>query len=106
GERHLGISASSGGGTGSWRTRALLESGRYRFEGKARTEGVHGSGGVCLRISGRQVRHRAADGEQWSDFSFPIEIPEPMAEIELICELSATQGEAWFDERSLRLVRE
>jgi hypothetical protein len=26
-------------------------------------------------------------------------------EIELICELRASQGEVWFDEASLRLVR-
>jgi hypothetical protein len=32
-------------------------------------------------------------------------VPDGIHDIELVCELRASNGEAWFDAESLRLVR-
>ena len=106
GKKLLHITASQGGGAGSWRTRAVIEAGRYRFEGNARTSGVGAGGGVSLRISGsRDIRVSASD-DGWSLLRFDLAVERPLTEVELICELRAAQGEAWFEEESLQLVRE
>jgi spore coat protein H len=106
GKKLLQITARPGVGAASWRARAVLEAGRYRFAGKARTSGVGTSGGVCLRTAAsRDVRLEASD-DDWSLLHFEFTVERPQAEVELICELRATQGEAWFEEDSLRLVRE
>jgi spore coat protein H len=106
GKKVLKVSASQGGGTGSWRTRVLLPAGRYRFEGNARTSDVGTTGGICLRNSGfRDARLKASD-DNWSLLQFNLTVEEPQDEVELICELRAAQGEAWFEEESLRLVRD
>ncbi|MCC7375849.1 MAG: CotH kinase family protein [Verrucomicrobiales bacterium] len=104
GSKALHITMARSGGAGSWRTRVLLDPGEYRLEGRARTTGVEGAGGVCLRISGSRSQSRAAEGD-WQEFHFDFEVSEPMSEIELICELESRRGEAWFEESSLRLVR-
>lgn len=106
GRRQLHIAVGEGGGAGSWRTRVWLEPGRYHFEGRARTRGVGLTGGIALRVSGlRSLRFGASD-EQWTTLNFPFMVDEPLAEVELICEFQAAGGEAWFEEESLRLVRE
>ncbi len=102
----LHISASSGGGTGSWRTRLALEAGQYRFQGRARTRGVGSAGGVCLRASGAQTGLQIIGERDWTLLHFDLIVDEPMADVELICELRASQGEAWFDEGSLRIIRQ
>ncbi|MBM3840427.1 MAG: hypothetical protein FJ398_21175 [Verrucomicrobia bacterium] len=103
----LGVSMGRGGGSASWRTRVLLPAGRYRFEGRARTSGVGNTGGICLRISGEQRPDvwRSSD-HGWTTLRYDIWVREPESEVELICELKAARGEAWFDETSLRLIRE
>ncbi len=97
---------STAKGSASWRIRVPLESGRYRFEGRGRVGGVRSSGGVCLRISGARVTPSNPGQDQWAPFTFSFGVEEPMAEVELVCELNSAGGEAWFDEDSLRLTRE
>ncbi|MEO8426321.1 MAG: CotH kinase family protein [Verrucomicrobiota bacterium] len=106
GRKLLKVSASQGGDTGSWRTRVLLPAGRYRFEGNARTSDVGPGGGVCLRNSGFHDAQVKATDDNWSLLQFNLTVEQPLAEVELICELRAAQGEAWFEEESLRLVRQ
>jgi len=105
GIRQLRISASAVGGVGSWRARVTLEPGRYRFDGRVRTRGVGANGGICLRLSGVRMPVLPLGAEGWSDTGFEFELGEILSEVELICELRAAGGEAWFDEESLRLVR-
>lgn len=106
GRKVLLISALEGGGSGTWRTRVRLPAGNYRFEGRARTTGVGGSGGVCLRISGSREVSVMSTEDDWSPLRYALTVTQPIGDIELICELRATEGEAAFDEESLRLVRE
>jgi hypothetical protein len=106
GRRVLRIEAGGRGGSGAWRTRALLKSGDYRFEGKVQTRGVGGMGGAILRLSGARDAWPQASDDQWSVFSYSFTVAQPLAEVELLCELRTARGEVWFDAASLRLVRE
>lgn len=104
GRKLLHIEAARREGNSSWRTRVLLEPGRYEFAGQARTSGA-GQGGVCLRISGARPNATAAEGADWVALKFRFNVSEPRSEVELVCEFRSEQGEAWFDEKSLRLIR-
>jgi spore coat protein H len=111
--RLLHISATNGPCVASWRTTVLLEPGKYIFEGDVRGEGIvahtnHTVGvGAGLRLSGEK---RTNDTQMivgdvpWHRFRYEIErVVEDDAV--LVCELRAMQGEVWFDEDSLRLIR-
>jgi hypothetical protein len=96
----------------SWRARALLGPGRYRFEGRARVAGVKPlpSGihqGAGLRIGGgiRQSANLVGDSS-WQPLAAQFQVEKTARQIELICELRASAGEAWFDLDSLRIVQE
>lgn len=41
----------------------------------------------------------------WTEVSYEFELRQPMADLEISCELRAESGEAWFDPGSLRLTR-
>jgi len=95
----------------SWRTKALLNRGRYRFEGKVSVSGVKplpfGSHqGAGLRIAGnaRQSENLVGDAS-WRVLAAEFQVDGDSTEVEFICELRATAGEAWFDETSLKLVQ-
>lgn len=107
----LMISAPAGRNIASWRARAILPAGRYRFEGKVKCKGVAANdsdprSGAALRISGRAAARKLSGDRDWTDFSYPFEVGGECTEVELVCELNAARGEAWFDADSLKLVRE
>ncbi|MBI3416568.1 MAG: CotH kinase family protein [Verrucomicrobia bacterium] len=104
GQKLLHIGGDRRSGSPSWRTRVLLEPGRYQVAGRARTSGA-GPGAVCLRISGSRPRATSAEGSDWVSIKFGFDIREPRTEVELVCEFRSQQGEAWFDADSLRLLR-
>lgn len=102
----LHIATVNRGGTGSWRTRVILGPGSYRFEGRAKVSPEAIGSRVALRVSrGRQVP-RMANGTDWIPLSYRFTVDGFESEVVLICEFSGTQGEAWFDLDSLKLVRE
>ena len=98
--------------TASWRTKVLLEPARYRFEGQVRTAGVvplsdlRGEG-AGLRISHPKAQrlNKASGDSPWQKLEYEFSVPSETSEIELVCELRAAKGEAWFDPQSLQLVR-
>lgn len=106
GVRVLRVATAGSGGTGSWRTRVYLEPGRYRFQGRARTEGAGREAGVCLRVSGARAHWLGGSDGEWMELRFGLEVEEALAEVDLVCEFGGTRGEGWFDEGSLRLIRE
>ena len=62
--------------------------------------------GAALRVGGRPERSESFVGDsQWRTLRAEFEVAEAIAEVELICELRARAGEAWFDRDSLRVVR-
>jgi hypothetical protein len=96
----------------SWRTKAQLPPGRYRFEGRVRVSnvkplrfGIHQGAG--LRIIGQQRQSENLVGTSpWHLLTAEFHVDSADQSIELTCELRAASGEAWFDSKSLRLVRE
>jgi hypothetical protein len=106
GRKLLLISASDGGGTGSWRTQTRLPAGNYRFEGRVKTSGAGPTSGVCLRVSGARNVRVISSEDDWTLLTYPISVELPEVEVVLICEFRSSNGEAAFDEESLRLVRE
>jgi hypothetical protein len=110
GQGILHISAAQGSSIGSWRTRVVLEEGEYAFEGKVRTRGVVSDPGdrltgAALRIPGHLTRNKLQGSCEWTDVVCEFVVPNGSRDIELICELRAAQGEAWFDAESLQLIR-
>ena len=99
-------------GVASWRTEIWLEAGRYRFEGLARTAGVkplafgrnHGASLMLWGRRGSSTRSLIGDTD-WTTLQVEFEVLEPEAQIELVCALRASEGNAWFDVDSLQLVR-
>jgi phage baseplate assembly protein W len=95
----------------SWRTGALLTRGRYRFEGRVRTKGVEPlefgkNQGASLRALGTPGASGHLVGDQdWKLLGVEFEVGQAEQPLDLICELRARRGEAWFDLDSLRLLR-
>lgn len=94
----------------SWRATVLLEPGRYRFEGQASSAGVRPlkfgkNSGAGLRVAGVVVgKPQALTGDSaWTRQAVEFDAGPDGAE--LICELRASAGEAWFEAESLRLTR-
>ncbi|HVK57163.1 MAG TPA: CotH kinase family protein, partial [Candidatus Kapabacteria bacterium] len=106
GKKYLQIVGDGASSSASWRARVMLPVGRYRFEGFIRTkEALANGSSVVLRISGaRDVQPIQAD-EKWMKAGYEFEVPEAVADVELICELRPAVGEVWFDLSSLRIVR-
>jgi len=96
----------------SWRTKVLLPPGGYRFEGAVKTAAVtplkfgrnHGAG---LRIAGPGLARSALlqRDQPWTRAQVLFNTSAREQEVELICELRASGGEAWFELESLRLIR-
>jgi spore coat protein H len=110
GVRTLHVRASYPGSV-SWRTRVLLDAGQYRFEGRIKTAGVGGyrserGEGAGLRISGSRRPNRLSADSDWKPVSFTFLVDGFPREIELVCELSAARGDAWFDLGSLKLRKQ
>jgi hypothetical protein len=94
---------------GSWRTSVLLGPGQYRFEGRVKSkdlefkDGVQ-RGGVTLRVSGERQATMQPSVAQWRIIGYDFTV-RGLEDVELVCELRASSGWAWFDAGSLRLLR-
>jgi len=96
----------------SWRTKVILLAGRYRFEAAVKTSRVAAlpfgkNHGAALRVSGATATRtaRPLGDTGWTTLGTEFEVKEREKEVELICELRASRGTAWFETSSLRLVR-
>jgi spore coat protein H len=104
------VLAITGGGIASWRTKVLLEPGKYRFQGQAKAQGIVAQesdigSGAGIRISGGRRTNKLSGDKDWTPLEYDFEVPGGETEVELVCELRATQGQVWFDANSLRLAR-
>jgi hypothetical protein len=122
GKRLLHV-AAEGSCVGVWIARVNLEPGQYRFVGRVKCQGVEPDpgdrrAGAGLRISGQRSVQKLTGNVEWSDFQFDFDpqtaapgfgfargIQEDIMELELVCELRARSGQAWFDVDSLRLIK-
>jgi hypothetical protein len=108
----LHLAAQEGGCIGSWRTRVLLEPGLYRFQALVRTVGVQAltnkvelGNGVGIRISGGKRAHDLVGDNGWTPLVHEFEVKAGEEEKDLVCELRAIHGEAWFATADLHLER-
>ena len=111
GKETLYLNANNGDCNTSWRLEISLPPGKYRFEGLVRTAQIHARGsqtgsGAGLRILGNQRGVGVEATRRWTAISHSFAVDEGSGPIQLLCELRATFGEAWFDSGSLHLVRE
>ncbi len=97
----------------SWRAKVLLPPGRYRFECSVRVSSVAAlsfgkNHGATLRVSGVPAPRPAGllGNQPWKPMQVAFETTAREQEVDLICDLRASKGTAWFDLESLRLVRE
>jgi hypothetical protein len=95
----------------AWRTRVLLDPGRYRFEGQAMVADVQPllfgrQHGAALRVAGVPFAGERLTGNSgWRRLAAEFEVRDAASEVELLCELRASGGQLWVDRNSLRLVR-
>jgi len=106
----LHIQVTGGGeGAASYRTTVLLPRGKYAFEGSCRTAGVPAgpgsNSGAGLRISGSQRPAGISGDADWQTCRFEFEVTEDSKNVVLVCELKASDGEAWFDPDAVKLRR-
>ena len=102
----LVLRTTDGPGSGSWRTRLVLDPGRYRFEGRVRLQGAAGVAAAGLRASGYRFQQVLEPGADWQSARFRLVIDQPWSAVELVAEFGGDEGRAELDERSMRLVRE
>ena len=94
----------------SWRAKVLLEPGAYRLQARAQSIDLAGLNdskgqGAGVRISGtQQPRGNKVLGTSPSK-EITFDFAAPGGEVELICEIRATRGEAAFERSSLVLRR-
>lgn len=100
------LRTADGPGSGSWRTRLILDPGRYRFEGRVRLQATSGTAAAGLRVSGYRFQQVLEPGPDWQTAGFRLAVEQPWSDVELVAEFGGDDGRAEFDERSLRLVRE
>lgn len=96
----------------AWQCRVLLPRGHYRFEGAIRIRGVeplsfgknHGAG---LRVQGkpRAQPYQFVGDSDWRTESVEFEVTADQELVDLLCEIRARQGQAWFALDSLRIVQ-
>ena len=95
----------------TWRTTARLRRGRYRFEGLGRIASVRAlpygrNQGAGLSVAGRLEQPFNFTGDSpWKTLAIDFEVHSDEEEVEFVCQLRASAGEAWFDQSSLRLFQ-
>jgi hypothetical protein len=110
GKPAFSIQATNGYCFGSWRLALWLPAGAYRIEGSAKTSGVAGlpsrtGSGAGVRVLGTRRGSGVLDSSSWAPVRQEFVVQEDCEWVELIAELRAFTGTAWFDPESLRLVR-
>ena len=110
GKPALLVQAARGYCFASWRLPVWVPAGLYRLEGSARTSGVAGlpsrtGSGAGVRALGNRRGSGVQDSSDWTLVRHEFAVQEDCEYVELIAELRAFSGMAWFDPDSLRLIR-
>jgi spore coat protein H len=109
-EALLQIGTQRGSSIGSWRTSVWLEKGKYRLEGRLKTQGIVADpgdprAGAGVRLgSNRPLKYILGDSD-WKPLDYEFTIADSLSEVQLVCEFRGSEGQAVFDARSLHLKR-
>jgi hypothetical protein len=104
----LYIQAQAPDSVASFRAMIRLPIGKYEVRGRIRTRGVRAApdqrypGGAAFRLSGGDHVRLFTGDTEWTEFVHPFQIHDPR-DIELVAEIRAHSGEAWFDLKSMHL---
>jgi hypothetical protein len=106
----LVVTTESGSSIGSWRASAWLERGHYRIQGKVKTRGIVADpgdprGGAGLRTGNARPQQYLTGDSDWKTVESEFEVPEPLNEVQVVCEFRGEEGEAWFDLDSIHIKR-
>ncbi len=110
GKRALTVVAGKEPSSAVWRKKVMLPQGRYRFVGNVRVDDVVGfpddpASGAQLRLAGAGRVVGAMGTATWSPLACEFEVLEATRLIEVLVELRAARGKAWFELASLRIER-
>jgi spore coat protein H len=110
GKESLHLATTSGSSVGTWRSRFWLEKGRYKVEGRVKTRDLvpdvgDTRGGAGLRLAGGRAEKYSTATSDWSTVSNEFAIGDALGEVQILCEFRGAEGEAWFDLKSIRLLR-
>ncbi|MSR33116.1 MAG: hypothetical protein EXR99_16645 [Gemmataceae bacterium] len=86
----------------TWRNTVSLDRGKYKVEVLARAENVQG--GVSLRLSTGQKSRALTNTTGWEKLEVEFQVNAPQ-EVALFLELRGRQGESFFADDSIRLIR-
>lgn len=95
----------------SWRSRAILRPGRYRFEARAKVAAVKPLAfgkhqGAGLRLGGRDPQSEYLVGDSsWQTLGTEFQVTQATEGIEFVGELRAAAGDFWLDASSPRVVQ-
>ncbi len=108
GAEFLQVQAGGVESSGTWRTQALLEGGRYVLTARARTEGFNeasatGTNGLILRKSGDK-NSPGVVSSKWTTLRHEFEVGG-IVDVVFVCEFRGSQGSGLFDPASIRLTR-
>jgi spore coat protein H len=109
-QQTLEIRTAQGSSIGSWRTRVWLEHGRYRLEGRIKTQGVVADpgdprGGAGLRTGKSRPEKYLLGDVDWKPVQHEFAVDDALLLVQLVCEFRGTEGRAWFDQESLRITK-
>jgi len=93
---------------GSWRTTLRLRRGQYRFEALVQVQDLvplpfGKNQGAAVRVAGmaQEGPRLVGPSSGWAPLRADFAVETAEAEVELVCELRANGGEAWFAKESL-----
>jgi len=104
GKETLHIAAAGAYYHPSWRSLVYLPRGSYRFKGTLRIA-AQGPVAGMLRRSGASTSTTFGSATEWRALSYDFEVKDAANDVELVCDFSGAEGEAWFDLNSLRVRR-
>ncbi|MSU34338.1 MAG: hypothetical protein EXS36_04375 [Pedosphaera sp.] len=104
------IGSRQGSSIGTWRSGILLERGRYRVEGRVKTQGLvmdpgDSRGGARLRVKSARSESPFLGDSEWKTLDLEFQVSEPLSEVQVVCEYRGAEGNAWFDLDSIRVKR-
>jgi hypothetical protein len=104
----LEVGTSDGSSIGVWRSKVWLEPGKYKIEGRVKTDNIVADigdprAGAGVRLARGRPDHYVSGTSDWKDVSNEFSVEDPLSEVQIVCEFRGASGEASFE--GVRLSR-